>query len=107
LPGWRSLRSQLNCYDTRYEEVNPSQSQFDGRLFQDSHVVWSDMRSGFEHVVAQYLDAWNWNKLRSLCVPRWRFGEDRELLRRAGDKMDPDSWEPRKLYDRCRQWAAD
>jgi hypothetical protein len=83
-----------------------SQSQFKDNIFLVSVARWSDMREGFEAIVADYPDQWNINhyaKFACLVV-------DQETTRRAFDMLKGDpidkAWDSTDQYEECRHFAG-
>lgn len=78
-----------------------SQSQFKGRLFERSAVVWDDMRAGFRTILADFPDPWNVNNYaRFACL-----AGDREALREAFQRIAGKplaaAWDSREQYRAC------
>lgn len=82
-----------------------SQIQYDDELFADSDVVWDDMKTGIDHVLASYPDQWNINNFaRFACLARDR-AKAQELIARIEGEPAPAVWEPGDYFERCKNWA--
>ena len=84
-----------------------SQHDFKADLFRRSAVNWADMRDGFEAIVAEFPDAWNYNNYaRFACLQH-----DRTTMHRVFGRADftvvAAAWDKPDQFARCREQAGD
>jgi hypothetical protein len=83
-----------------------SQSQFSNDLFNNSLVEWSQMKDGFEDVIARYPDAWNLNNYARFACLAGDKSKTRELLKRIEPSVVAEAWRPLQLKQTCAEWAS-
>lgn len=83
-----------------------SQTQFENDIFKDSFAVWPSMKAGFDDVVSDYPDAWNYNNYAKFACLAGDLPKTRELLKRIKSSIVPTAWNPPAFIDYCKKWVA-
>ncbi|HEY6940650.1 hypothetical protein [Dokdonella sp.] len=84
-----------------------AQSDLKTDLFRRSAVSWPDMRDGFEEILAEFPDAWNYNSYaRFACLQRDRATLRALFGRPRGFDVVEAAWDGPDQLARCREQAS-
>lgn len=83
-----------------------SQSQFKGRLFQNSHVRWPLMSQGIDDVLREYPDQWNINSFALFACLAEDQKKTRNLIAMIKGEPMKSAWLGNlKYYQYCETWS--
>jgi hypothetical protein len=83
-------------------------TQFGNEIFKDSKASWPKMKSGFDVLMADYPDSWNWNAyLKFSCLAEDKKTTKGLLLFAEKHNLDfmPEAWNPSWMFEKCKLWA--
>lgn len=97
----RALYSRIYWYlDQSYYSGNRS-SQSNATLFTRTAVNWTEMRAGFDDMVARYPDPWNLNAYAYFACKAQDFKTMNRILEQIGDKLLHPVWPGSDTLEEC------
>jgi hypothetical protein len=83
-----------------------SQTQYDDRLFSESLVDWTAMKSGINEVLNKYPDSWNINNFAKFACLSKDKAKTAELIARITDAPLMAVWRTPSFFQQCKVWAS-
>ena len=96
--------------DIIYAEIcwRSSRSYNTAEIFKGNKLSWSRIKRGFQAREKKYGPSYRY--MNALCFLAGGWGDKittRILVKKLGDRWEPDFWEEKKYFDNYKKWAFD
>lgn len=97
----RALYARIYWYLDQYYYSGNRSAQSNVTLFTKTGVDWTEMRAGFDDLVARYPDAWNLNAYAYFACRARDFRTMSQVLGKIGDRMIYSVWAGGDMVAQC------
>ena len=97
----RGLYARIYWYLDQFYYSGNRSSRSDATLFTKTGVNWTEMRAGFDDMVARYPDPWNLNAYAYFACKAQDFKTMNRVLEQIGDKLLYPVWPGSDTLDEC------